>query len=430
MRISGSGWLYSARFAATLAIAGAAATPGFAQRQAQHSWWDRAPEQHLGGFWIKSDVSDAQSRRIAARVNFMHDEYARHLGALPVRVEEKRNVLLFDDWQDYAMTLRMRFGVNVEQQSGLFFAGLAGPGLALCLDASSQRAFDHLLQREGFRLFAHSRFGKDLPSWASEGLAELFGRSVVIDDALLVGQATPGVAARLKQAVDQRKHVPFQAMLAMRDETWNEYLERDDAPPLHDQAWSMAHFLVLGDGGRHHRPFRDYLQHINNGLPASEAFERTFGGDVEGFESQWRRHVFSMQPGAFITALERIECLALGMLELRRRGIRPETMPALEAGLRDIAFECELELGGATARFKAADADAMTIPMDGLCHSQPQFIVESARHYNLTQRERELERADPTPAEIRTEHLRPRNLEIRWRRRADQGGFAYEVVQR
>src|SRR5262245_26639532 len=78
-------------------------TMAFAQRQAQYSWWDRSPEEKYGHYWIKSDLPAEQVRAIASHLNMMYGQYARLLAFVPVRVEEKLNVLAFKSRDDYQL---------------------------------------------------------------------------------------------------------------------------------------------------------------------------------------------------------------------------------------------------------------------------------------------------------------------------------------
>ena len=397
-------------------------------RQAQLSWWDRSVEQKVGHYWIKTDLPADEANALAHHLNIMYGEYAKRLASLPVRAQEKLNVLIFKSRQDYMLTLRARFGVNATGSGGMFFVTSAGSGLAFWTENLPRQRIEHVVQHEGFHQFAYSRFGDDLPIWANEGLAEFFGESVVVGETLVIGQSTPRVLDEIKNAIELKKYVPFQQMLTMTPQKWSAALQNGTAALNYHQAWSMVHFLVYGDGGKYVGAFETYLRHLNNGLPSEEAFIRSFGPDIIAFENRWKLYAQAAKPSAFVSALERIEFLAEGALELSRQKKYPETLDALRAALREIKFTQTINMHGMEVKLSAADDALFQIPMDDLTDEQPAFVVTKAKLGHITRRERMLEDANPTPPTIASEHLKPKSVQVRWVRDNDTNTFSYQIV--
>ena len=228
--------------------------------------------------------------------------------------------------------------MNADASGGMFFANTAGTALAIWTGGLPQRRIDHVLQHEAFHQFAYSRFGDDLPIWLNEGLAELFGEALLVDGTLIIGQATPPLLEEVQTAIDANKHLPFEQMLNITPAQWNAALKHESASPAYRQAWSMVHFLIYANEGQYAGAFENYLRHLNNGLPSKQAFVRSFGPDIAAFEAQWKRYVMEARPSALATALERIEFLAEGALELNRRKIHPQSLEELKSALREINF--------------------------------------------------------------------------------------------
>jgi hypothetical protein len=399
------------------------------QRQAQLSWWDRSPEKKIGHYWIKTDVPAAQANALARHLNVMYEEYARRLASLPIRAQEKLNVLIFNDPQDYILTLRARFGVNAQGSGGMFFVAPAGAALAFWVKDLPQRRIEHVVQHEGFHQFAYSRFGEDLPMWVNEGLAEFFGESVLVDDKLIIGQNTPRVLDALKSAVDSNTYVPFRNMLSMTPQKWNAAVSGGDAELNYQQAWSMVHFLVYGDGGKYVGHFENYLRHLNNGLPSEEAFVRVFGGDIDAFEQRWRQYALAARPSSFVTALDRMDFLCAGLLELSRQQKYPQTLEDLKNALREIGFKQTSRTHGREISLSADDDSLYEIPRDDLCSEQPAFQVAPTKSGKQTlRRVRMLEEQNPTPATVSTVNLKPRRLSVRWIRDEQANTLHYDVV--
>jgi hypothetical protein len=403
------------------------------QRRAQPSWWYRAPAREIGHYWVKTDLPAEQANTLAQHLNLMHEEYAAHLASLPARAPTPLNVLLFADREDYLETLRLRYGVHAAGTGGMFFVNPSGTALALWTGDLSPRRALHVLRHEGFHQFAYSRFGTDLPLWVNEGLAELFGASVVVEGSLLVGQSSARMLDDVKSAIELGTYEPFDRMLAMTPKQWSEALENDTAAGLYTQSWSMVHFLIYGDGGRYLDRFERYLRLINAGHLSREAFVRAFDtGDFDAFEKRWKDYAASVSPSSFITALERLEFLAEGSLELSRHGAFSESLQELQQDLVEVNFVLSLH-DHATAVELRPEGRMFTIPPTGASQEggyEPVFVVLRPKLHELTRRQRELEEARPTPSVIETKFLKPRDLAVRWIRGEDGVTFTYDIVVR
>jgi hypothetical protein len=403
--------------------------PAAAQRLAERPWWERSWESTSEHYWIKTDLPRDEARTIARHLDRMYEEFSRRLASLPARAPVGLNVYVFSNQRDYELTLRARFGVNAAGSGGMFFVTGPHHGLALWTEGLSDGRLRHVLQHEGFHQFAWSRFGGDLPNWVNEGLAEFFGLSVLAGDALIVGQAHQRTLDRLKDVVEREAYLSFEDVVGMPNELWMRRVNDGEATLLYEQAWSMVHFLVYGDGGRYTAAFERYLRLINGGLPSAEAFRRAFDTtETQAFEERWKQFIIAAQPSAFVTALERIEFLAEGALELAKRGIYPESLDGLKAELAAIDFSHEFFGHSRLVTLKAADDENYRIPLDLRSPEPPIFEVQRPDFRRMLLRERKLEQEHPSPSIIVTRHVEPRELSIEWRRnRDDPASFTYQI---
>jgi len=397
-------------------------------RQAKLPWWERAPEEKIGHYWIKTDVEADLANRLARHLNLMYAEYSRRLASLPSREPEKLNVMIFRTQRDYEFVLRTKFGVDGTGSGGMFFANPSGTALAFWVEGLPMRRIEHVLQHEGFHQFAYSRFGGDLPPWTNEGLAEFFGEAVLVDRKLVIGQTTPRVIERLKTAIELDEYIPFQRILTMTGRDWNRQVRRGDGSLQYHQAWSMVHFLVYGDDGRYVNAFEKYLRLINAGYRSEESFIRAFGNDIKAFEQRWVEYAKQAKPSAFVTAMERMEFLAAGALHLREKDIVPESLDDLKAELQEVGFTYTHATHGVQTTLSAEDDKLFTIPADDLADEQPVFVVEKINPRTLPLRERRKELKHPSPCALRTKHLEPNDLVVRWHLDEDDEAFSYEII--
>ena len=189
----------------------------------------------------------------------------------------------------------------------------------------------------------------------------------MVGRSLVIGQTNPRVIAHIRDAIETNSHIPFRQMLTMDSKAWNANVKAGKARLQYEQAWSMIHFLVFGEGGRHDGEFFDYLRYLNAGFDSYTSFVRAFGSDdIEQFEEDWKRHALAQQPSAFITAMERIEFLAAGLLELSKSRVYPQTIEELRTRLREIEFTYTLNSHNIQTELSAMDDALFTIPQDDL----------------------------------------------------------------
>lgn len=412
-----------------LAVVAFLATSGRAQsRQAQLSWWDRAQQGVVGHYHIKTDLPNDQARELAQHLNVMYDEYSRRLASLPPRpgIAQVFDVYIFQSQRDYVDTLHTRFGVDATGSGGMFFRSPNGSGLAFFTENLPLRRVEHVVQHEGFHQFAYSRFGDDLPVWLNEGLAEFFGESILVGNKLIIGQSSLRVIEHIKDAIEKRTYIPFRVMLTMSGQQWGGNVRGGDAALQYRQAWSMVHFLVYGDGGKYQLPFERYLRLLNNGVKSEEAFIQVFGADLDAFDARWRNYALNSKPSSFVTAMERFEFLAEGLLQLNKLGQYPQTLDELRAALVAIKFTYTISTHGNETTYTASDDGIMDIPMDDLTHAQPVLMMESPEPVAL--RDRRLEEQNRTPMVLRTEHLEPKELVLKWVRDREKNTFSYRIL--
>lgn len=392
-------------------------------------WHQRMKVARSNHYIIHSDLSEDETRDYARHLDIVYQAYVKRLGSLRQRAPQSLNVYLFAKRDDYLRTLESQFGIDGTGSGGMFFVNQRGNGLAIWTEGLPRQRVEHVIQHEGFHQVAFALFGGELPVWANEGLAEFFGEGVVVGNELVIGQNSPRTLSALRDAIEKNEVIPFTTMLTLSGQAWNANVTTGNARLQYQQAWSMVHFLVYGDGGRYRNAFERYLRFLNMGNQSLDAWVKAFGNaDLSSFEQRWAEFIQQAKPSAFLTALERMEFLAAGLNALHQRGEQPTTFAELRTKLEEIGFRYSIQQHGITTVFEASDAALFEIPMDDLTKDQPVFIVEKTRRRMSSYRERKLEEDHPLPAEIRTEHLRPNNLRVEWFRDGDDPSkFYFEI---
>ena len=395
------------------------------------SWWNKttmrsgkaSPSRYYA---IRSDLPEADTREIAKGLDLMYVEYQKRLAGLEARGPGQLNVFIFSRRQDYLDTLRTQFGVDATGSGGMFFISPRGAGLAFFVQGVPRTHVHHVIQHEGFHQVAYTRFANDLPPWVNEGMAEFFGEAVVIGNEVVIGQSSARTLNAVKAAIEAGTTIPFLEMVTMTPEGWNGRVQSGSAALQYQQAWSMVHFLVYGEGGRYRGAFEQYLRHLNNGSTSVDAFMRAFGTtDLTSFEQRWKAYAAAAQPSAMLTAVERLRFLAEGMLSLAAESRRPKDFEELKAMLMEKKFTLTIDHHGHSVTMSASDPGIFDIPDDEHSKEPPVFALEPFKARGLSLKERKAEETNPTPPSIVTLGLRPRELAVQWGRVGET--FEYEI---
>ncbi len=401
-----------------------AAPPPAPPVEARLPWWYSAAEFQSDHYWIKSDLSPAHTQALARHLDMVYEELFSRLWSLPPRAPAPMNVLLFAREEDYLNTLRVRFGIDAAETGGMFFANSSGRGLAIWTGDLGQRRLEHALQHEAFHQYASSRFGSDLPPWVDEGLAEIFGQAVIRGTGSFIGRAGARAVESVKSAVRAGTSMPFADIMAMTAAQWSEAARGDGAIRIYDQAWSMVLFLIDGEGGRYAGDFEKYLRLINVGHDSRSAFAQAFEGEDPGdLEARWKRYAMGLEPDGFATAVERIDFLAEGALDLARRGQSPASLAELREALEAAAFSTSWSGHGHAIGLRATGA-MFEIPWTGNddLRQRPRFVVGPPSKLNGRP-----DAAAAPPPKIETAFLQPRDLAVQWLRDEDGWLIGYEI---
>lgn len=440
---------------AALAIAATITTAGGARSGDDRPWWDRTTQLELGAFRIRApaqpEVIDTVRQDIGVSLNVMHGALATIMPPLRQRFEVPLEALIFDSRDDFEWIVGRELGAARVEASAVFVAISDIPGglprsavgrlagdavLALCLDGAPRHRVHEAMLHEGFRQFAYTRFGRDLPPWAMEGLAQRMADGQFDRRRIRLPGPDARRLAALRVAERDGRLVGLGELFTFDRAVWVREIGRSDARHglLRDQAWLVV--LWMMDSGPDTPPalraaFAEYLTLINEGYVAAEAHRQTlgrFGSDV--LDDAFRRFIHAARPDPGATAVERLEFLAEGMLALASDGIRPTTLADLRDALRDIDFQYTVVLPDTRRVTFTADDDALfelpkRVTDD---EAEPRFELTPPPRRQRSSRERRLNDTNPEPHWIVTRDLGSRNWQVRWQRDMETNTFSYSLV--
>jgi len=230
-------------------------------------------------YTMYTDLDKDAAREAINRMTRMAEEYHERTKSFAGVISRKFPFYLYGTMDEYH-----KAGAP-SATAGLFVP--AGPylmaGCVLNKDGQVGLPTWHIVQHEGFHQFVHAVIRGDIPIWVNEGLAEFFGESLYTGDGFVTGVIPPDRLKRLKDELEQDKFKSVDKIMGVTSKEWM----ADMNILNYDQAWSMVHFLALGEKGKYQSAFTRYMQEVGKGAKSEMAWTDCFGSSA-GFEEKWK----------------------------------------------------------------------------------------------------------------------------------------------
>jgi len=151
---------------------------------AQSDWWQRAGETRTKYYNLKTDLQRDEAIEIANHIDRTFESYSALFSGLKLRRIARLDVYVFARQEDYLAILKQKFNDDGTGSGGKCITRGNVISLVAWKGGNSSARLKDVLQHEGFHQFA-SNFFPRLPTWANEGLAEVFERGVLIDGKII-----------------------------------------------------------------------------------------------------------------------------------------------------------------------------------------------------------------------------------------------------
>ncbi|MEM8947060.1 MAG: hypothetical protein AAGD11_17940 [Planctomycetota bacterium] len=396
-------------------------------QDAQH-WWAHSPEFRTRYYNVKTDLTESDARHLATHMDITFEAYARLFAGLKARTPKSLDLYLFADQQDYNAVLAEKFRAVGTGSWGMAITRRGETSLVAWQGKYSRTDMESVLQHEGFHQFARYLFPR-LPSWANEGLAEVFQRGVEIDGKIVLGEVSPRDLLMLTKATEQRQFRSFAQFFTMDQRVWNQHVQYGQANTNYLQAWCIVHFFLYADGAKYQPAFMDFLVGLNRQLPWQEAFVRAYGSpDFSAMEQKWLDYVVALQQADYRETIRRLEFLAAGMRRLHEDQVYPLSISELQSALLKFDFEHRSDLFEKPRKMSASDATLFRAAAGNSAESQIAFRLTDAKGKPVEMPNSEnakaklMRKLSRQPLQITTVGLEPRELVVRWKR-AGKGSF-------
>ena len=317
------------------AEAAAAAPPGVREIKTAH-------------YHIYTDLDPRLGDDLAHRLDAMYDAYAYRLQQFSPRDARvpRFAVYLFRKQGDY---LKLT-GSRLRNTGGVFMSGRNL--LASFLEGQGRDALRRTLQHEAFHQFAFTLLSPDLPVWLNEGLAQVFEEAVWNGTTFSLEQVPPRRLRQLRDDMDNRRLMKFEAMMSLTPDEWSRRLEDDHGAGAvqYNQSWAMTYFLINArdkDGQPRYRArLLQMLSLLHDGKNADAAFKAAFGENLAGFQKRFVEFARDLKPTDEAALMENQDVLADLLVELRARGANFDRVADLRAAAVKAGYRMNYVRGG------------------------------------------------------------------------------------
>lgn len=387
------------------------------------TWWERSEEFRTKYYNIKMDLPEEEAADVAQHMDRTFESYADLFAGLKLRRQARLDVYVFSNKEDYMTVLREKFnndgtgsgGKCITRGKVISLVAWKGPG------KNALYRLKRTMQHEGFHQFASNLFPK-LPTWANEGLAEVFERGVLVDGKIVLGEVSLSDVKRLRTAKEKGRFKSINEMLAVKQKDWNQQLVSGEAGANYLQAWNLCHCFLFAEDSKYQKQFMNFLKGINEGVEWERSFVQAFGvPDFGSMNEVWLRYIETLTPMDYRKTIERMQFQAMGYIDLHEREIYPQTLEELQAELQKANFEFESELFGEAKTLSASNKENFLIPFDDAWLSDPAFEVVD---YKGKPPKEGKKPSKSKPNGIHTTGLSPINFSVQWKKdRKQPNGF-------
>jgi TonB family protein len=237
-------------------------------------------------FLIVSNAPEKEARRAAHQFEGMRFVFQRVFPNANLDTVEPMLVIAVQDKHALqALEPEVYLGKGQANLIGLFLAAPENNYVLILLNASGTHPYAAIYHE--YAHFVFSRTNQWMPLWLTEGIAEFYQNTEILDDRVRIGKGDP----YLQAALDRTPLLPLPTLFAV-DHHSPYYHENDKSSIFYAESWALTHYLKDkddADGTTHVNDFLDLVQkNVDPNAAATQAF-----GDLDQLEIELRKHAVS-----------------------------------------------------------------------------------------------------------------------------------------
>src|SRR5580698_383649 len=257
------------------AILWAASLPG-----AKHEIWFEARSPN---FIVVSNAGEKQARKTAIRFEQIRAVFRRSLEFANKQESPVITILAVKDEESVKALLPEYWAKGHAHPAGMFMDNTNLYFAVVQLDAPGLNPYT-TIYHEYFHSLTAPYF-PNLPVWVSEGMAEFYGSTDILDSGVRLGQADPELIEELKQGGFMPLDVLFKV-----DHSSPYYNEQNKTSVFYAESWALTHYLMVGDNAAHRPMLQAYLKALAKGATQEQAAAQSFG-DLKKLQTELHAYI-------------------------------------------------------------------------------------------------------------------------------------------
>jgi TonB family protein len=237
-------------------------------------------------FVIVSNSSEKEARHVARQFEGMHSVFQRVFPDAEIDGGEPILVFAVQDKQTLqALEPEAYLGKGQVNLVGLFLATPEKNYVLISLNAPGVRPYAPVYHE--YAHFVFSLRPQWMPLWLSEGLAEFYQNSEILDDKVRLGKGDPYV----QSVLEHNALLPLPMLFAV-DQHSPYYHEKDKGSMFYAESWALTHFLKDKDALEGGHRLTDYVDLLQTMVDSVAAATQVFG-DLNQLQLDLKKYVMS-----------------------------------------------------------------------------------------------------------------------------------------
>ena len=264
----------------SLALAALASTVS-----AQTDAWLQVRTPH---FLVVSNAPEKDARKAAHQFEGMRSVFQRVFPEADLDTASPILVLAVQDRRSLqALEPAAYAGSGQLKLAGLFLSAAENNYVLILLNASGSHPYAPVYHE--YAHFVFSRMHQWMPLWLTEGIAEYYQNTEILDDRVRLGKGDPS----LQYAIDYHPLLPLSTLFAV-DPHSPYYHEEDKGSIFYAESWALTHYLKDKDDLDNTHRVNDFLDLLQKNVDPNIAATQAFG-DLDELELNLRKHAVGGQ---------------------------------------------------------------------------------------------------------------------------------------
>lgn len=239
-------------------------------------------------FFLIGNASEKDIRKVGTRLEQFRETFRQVFGSMNFSSSIPTNVVVFKASSSYKPFKPKRADGTIDQRiAGYFQPGEDVNYITLSTEGEDAQVFGTIFH-EYVHFLVNINFGKSVPPWFNEGLAEYYQTFEIVDDQKVKMGLAPSGHHQLLRVT---KLFPLDTLFGVRSGQLDQY-GGHSRTIFYAQSWALIHYLI--EGGKS-ASLSKFLSAVLRNVPAETAFRDAFQTTYAQMEIDLRKYISQSQ---------------------------------------------------------------------------------------------------------------------------------------